>query len=174
MVKRFTHANPIDLDEVLRVAQEPSYWRSTKQMLDRAKATKAAKAKREAETIARQWQVLKTLDARVLAPRLTQNRPGPANKVRIARAMSAGRWYGAPDIRRLTGLTNGSVQFVLGRMRRAGLLEREQDPDWRAWEYVRGVGVQYQAQRPPRWLYRLTAAGEALGGGSDMKRQPDD
>lgn len=152
----FYKVPPIDFEALVRSA-----WRApVRPTVGELKARKAdrAKAKRRAE--ARRVERARK--------RRRAERPGytgPPVATRIARAMGAGRWLGRPDILAASDLSYGSIKMVTQRMWRAGLLERAQNPDWRAIVYPRGRRIETVEGfrgRPPRWLYRLTAEGEGL------------
>lgn len=79
-------------------------------------------------------------------------RPNSSKQTRLVLAALAGapgRWWHGYDLCRTIGLKSGTLYPLLIRLHEQGLLEAE----WRE-ANVRG--------RPPRHMYRLTAAGAAL------------
>lgn len=79
-------------------------------------------------------------------------RPNSSRQTRLvlaALAEAPQRWWHGYDLGRALGLKSGTLYPLLIRLHEQGLLESE----WRSAE-VRG--------RPPRHVYRLTAAGTAL------------
>lgn len=77
-------------------------------------------------------------------------------------AMQPGHWYGRPDIRDLSGVKRNSVHARLALFERRGWVERGANPDYQPIDYVKGIGIDWQARgRAPEVLFRLTPAGEA-------------
>jgi hypothetical protein len=80
---------------------------------------------------------------------------------RIVRTMEPGCWYGAGDLAQAVGApAKQGRSRIRQRLLRASLVERTANPEWTAthpnpWEVMAGAAVE------PRWLYRLTGAGEA-------------
>lgn len=77
------------------------------------------------------------------------NRSRQTRLVLAALADAPQRWWHGYELGRAVGLKSGTLYPLLIRLHEQGLLESE----WRSSE-VRG--------RPPRHVYRLTAAGAAL------------
>lgn len=76
-------------------------------------------------------------------------------------AMQPGHWYGRPDIRDLSGVKRNSVHARLALFERRGWVERGANPDAQPVQYVKGIGIDWQARgRAPEVLFRLTPAGE--------------
>jgi len=79
-------------------------------------------------------------------------RPHTSRQTRLVLAAFAeapARWWHGYDLSRAVGLKSGTLYPLLIRLHEGGLLEAE----WREPE-LRG--------RPPRHMYRMTAAGQAL------------
>ena len=81
-------------------------------------------------------------------------------QARILRAMEPGLWYGAYDVLRAVDAPKGSHVWFSREARSGGLVGRQRNPAWSAkpvqpWRILSGE------IREPKWLYRLTAAGEA-------------
>lgn len=95
-------------------------------------------------------------------PRHKKIRPIVTLAMRIAGALEPGCWYAEPDIRILSGVSRNSLHMRFKTMRRDGLLERREVPGWKPFEYRKGEQIHLIRNRPPRYLYRLTAEGEAL------------
>ena len=76
--------------------------------------------------------------------------------------MAPGHWYAMADIRDLSGVKYNSVKAMTARFLEWGWIERAENPDYAPVEYRKGVPVHIAARgRAPRYLYRLTPAGEA-------------
>jgi predicted transcriptional regulator of viral defense system len=80
--------------------------------------------------------------------------------------MEPGAWYGRKDIMAMTGLGRGSAAGVMDRLRKSGLLERVNNPDYR------GIVPPQRAaeEAEPLYLYRLSELG-ARRQAEEMERQ---
>lgn len=150
---------PIDFEALERGAWR-SYWRPTVEQLAEHKKARAEAIKRRREK--------RMAEAKARAPRSEWKRRtpfewgGPSLAARIAAVMADGGWYARPDILRLSGLGYGSVKMTTQRMWRRGEVERARNPDYRPAPYRKGVPIHKVLDRPPLWLYRLTAEGRRL------------
>lgn len=73
--------------------------------------------------------------------------PGGHNAAAVL-AFEPGEWCAWPDVRQRAGLPKGAG--TLRRLERSGLIERAQNAEWKTGQPIWG---------PPRYLWRLTAAG---------------
>jgi hypothetical protein len=81
----------------------------------------------------------------------------------VARGMEPGRWYGTPDMARLSGLRRNPLDVIVRRMVRDGELERAENPAWRPVEYPAGSRIHVQNKGADcRYLWRLTPQGLSL------------
>lgn len=71
---------------------------------------------------------------------------------RCVRVMQPGQWYADRDLQNLMGAQED--QPVQWSAQEEGLIERRRNPDWKGQN-------RYGEMQQPKWLYRLTAAGEA-------------
>lgn len=82
---------------------------------------------------------------------------------RMTAAMEPGQWYGAKDLARLAGL--GDARSAAGKVIQdlwpSGLVERKPNPLWDQHAVISPAELMAGAIREPKWLYRLTAKGEA-------------
>ena len=89
-------------------------------------------------------------------------------RTRLAALFRPGEFYAQPDVVRLArGATPpipvDSVKARLMTMTRDGALYRVENPEYRGETvYRKGTPIHKALRAPPRWLYSLTAVGEAL------------
>ena len=92
-------------------------------------------------------------------------RPPPKPKpeapvLRILRAMEPGRWYGLKELGRAVGVDHDQANSVSCVLRKKRWADRAANPGWDPTpvqpQVLQGGGV-----REPKWLWRLSAGGEA-------------
>lgn len=128
-----------------------------KQVAALQKAGRKARERKRRAALERRLAARKEVTRRKQHPRPLRNREA------IALAMRPGEWWARPDIlAALPGTPYGAIKVTTGRMEAAGLLERTSNPEWRPYAYRKGQPIDQMLERPPRWLYRLTAEGVAL------------
>lgn len=120
--------------------------RPTRAHIEKIEATKKAKRAARQKAITDAWHA-----KRAAAIKAKRGALGDRWPDRCVRVMAPGKWYADRDLQNLTGCgEDHPVQVVALRDR---LIERRRNPEWRP---QKGLELQQ-----PKWLYRLTATGEA-------------
>jgi hypothetical protein len=155
-------APEVDADAVRRFAGgvplDRRGWSYTRKK-DRSSRRNIKKAQK-ANKLRRRWKQglgrrgLRRVNARRQAVLVRPRRVG-AVQCRILQAMQPGVWYSRPELTRATGaLVSGGLLY---RFHARGWIEKGRNADWRPSDGRRW------GERPPRYLWRITAAGELAG-----------
>lgn len=168
MTNKFEPGAPVALSDFLKRAEpalaggrNPEFLKPAEPALakrERARAWRAANPERVAEHDRRRAEKR----AANRKPRRKREATGGALARRIAAAMEPRCWYGRPDLARLSGVARKPCDAIVVRMVRAGWIEQGEDPNWRVHVYRKGLGIEKQAARACRYLFKLTPHGETV------------
>lgn len=109
-------------------------------------ATKKANRKRRQAEATKLWH-----EKRAAEIKAKRGKFGDRWEDRCVRVMRPGEWYADRDLQTLMGASED--QPVQVAPMRAKLIERRRNPEWRGQN-------RYGEMQQPKWLYRLTPAGE--------------